>query len=121
MPSRRLEFFAGIKAELPILLGVSPFGMIYGVLALGAGLPAALALAMSSIVFAGSAQFVGAQLIGGGAPGGVLGLWLWTQPLETLATRGGVLAAGRFVGSGSRDLPTAPPRHGAATAPSSAG
>jgi branched chain amino acid efflux pump len=69
VPSRRLEFFAGIKAELPILLGVSPFGMIYGVLALGAGLPAILALAMSSVVFAGSAQFVGAQLIGGGAPG----------------------------------------------------
>jgi 4-azaleucine resistance transporter AzlC len=69
VPSRRLEFFAGIKAELPILLGVSPFGMIYGVLALSAGLPATLALAMSSIVFAGSAQFVGAQLIGGGAPG----------------------------------------------------
>jgi 4-azaleucine resistance transporter AzlC len=69
VPSRRLEFFAGIKAELPILLGVSPFGMIYGVLALSAGLPAILALAMSSVVFAGSAQFVGAQLIGGGAPG----------------------------------------------------
>ena len=69
MTSRRLEFFAGIKAELPILLGVSPFGMIYGVLALSAGLPATLTLAMSFIVFAGSAQFVGAQLIGGGAPG----------------------------------------------------
>jgi branched chain amino acid efflux pump len=69
VPSRRLEFFAGIRAELPILVGVSPFGMIYGVLALGAGLPAMLALAMSSVVFAGSAQFVGVQLIGVGAPG----------------------------------------------------
>ena len=29
------------------------------------------------------------------APGGVLGLRLWTQPLEALATRGGVLAVGR--------------------------
>jgi 4-azaleucine resistance transporter AzlC len=67
--SRRQEFIAGIKAELPILLGVSPFGMIYGVLALSVGLPATLALAMSSVVFAGSAQFVGAQLLGSGAPG----------------------------------------------------
>lgn len=72
MKTRRQEFFAGVKAELPILLGVSPFGMIYGVLALSAGLPATLAFAMSSVVFAGSAQFVGAQLIGSGAPGIVI-------------------------------------------------
>jgi branched-subunit amino acid transport protein len=26
--SRRVEFMAGVKAELPILLGVSPFGLI---------------------------------------------------------------------------------------------
>ncbi len=58
----RSEFIAGAKAELPILLGVIPFGMIYGVLALGAGLSPTAAQAMSSIVFAGSAQFVGAQL-----------------------------------------------------------
>jgi len=70
--SRRSEFVAGVQAVLPILLGVSPFGMIYGVLALSAGLPATLAFAMSSIVFAGSAQFVGAQLMGSGAPGIVI-------------------------------------------------
>lgn len=72
MDARRREFLAGVKAELPILLGVSPFGMIYGVLALSAGLPATLAFAMSWVVFAGSAQFVGAQLIGAGAPGIVI-------------------------------------------------
>jgi len=72
MGARRREFLAGVKAELPILLGVSPFGMIYGVLALSAGLPATLAFAMSSVVFAGSAQFVAAQLIGTGAPGMVI-------------------------------------------------
>lgn len=72
MDVHRREFLAGVKAELPILLGVSPFGMIYGVLALSAGLPASLAFAMSSVVFAGSAQFVAAQLIGTGAPGIVI-------------------------------------------------
>lgn len=72
MPSSRSEFLSGVKALLPILLGVIPFGMIYGVLALGAGLPAGVALAMSSIVFAGSAQFVGAQLIATGTPGVVI-------------------------------------------------
>ncbi len=72
MPSPRSEFLAGVKAELPILLGVLPFGLIYGVLASGAGLPASLAQAMSSIVFAGSAQFIAAQLIGAGTPALVL-------------------------------------------------
>ena len=72
MPSPRSEFLSGIKAELPILLGVIPFGLIYGVLALSVSLPADVALAMSSIVFAGSAQFVGTQLIGAGTPGVVI-------------------------------------------------
>ena len=69
MPSPRSEFLSGAKAELPILLGVLPFGMIYGVLALGAGLPAESAQAMSSIVFAGSSQFVATQLFRSGTPG----------------------------------------------------
>jgi 4-azaleucine resistance transporter AzlC len=72
MPGQRDELLAGIKAELPIALGVIPFGMIYGVLALAAGLPPPLAQAMSAIVFAGSAQFIGVQLIGTGTPAAVL-------------------------------------------------
>ena len=76
MPSPRSEFLAGIKAEIPITLGVLPFGLIYGVLAIAAGLPPALAIASSSIVFAGSAQFIGAQLIGASTPG--LVIWLTT-------------------------------------------
>jgi len=53
---------------LPILLGVIPFGMIYGALAVSAGLTASASLAMSSVVFAGSAQFITAQLIAQAAP-----------------------------------------------------
>ena len=63
MSSARTEFFNGAKAELPILLGVIPFGMIFGALAVASGLPAGIAMSMSSIVFAGSAQFVTTQLI----------------------------------------------------------
>ncbi len=65
-------FWAGVRAESPLLLGVFPFGLIYGALALEAGLSPAAAQAMSSIVFAGSAQFVAAQLIHGAAPGLVI-------------------------------------------------
>jgi 4-azaleucine resistance transporter AzlC len=68
----RNEFLAGIRAELPILLGVAPFGMIYGALAVAAGLPVAAAQAMSSILFAGSAQFIVTQLIATGTPPAVL-------------------------------------------------
>ncbi len=63
----RSEFLAGVQAELPICLGVLPFGLIYGVVATGAGLPPGLGLAMSSIVFAGSAQFMAVQLLREGA------------------------------------------------------
>jgi 4-azaleucine resistance transporter AzlC len=69
---RAQVFRAGIRAELPIALGVVPFGMIYGVLALSAGLSPALAQAMSAIVFAGSAQFIGTQLIATSTPAVVL-------------------------------------------------
>ena len=76
MHTPRTEFLAGIRAELPIALSVLPFGLIYGVLAVAAGLPPILAIATSSIVFAGSAQFIGAQLIGAGAP--ALVIWATT-------------------------------------------
>jgi len=72
MNEARNEFWKGVRAELPILVGVFPFGMIYGALALGAGLSTFAAQMMSSIVFAGSAQFVTAQLVHEAAPGFVI-------------------------------------------------
>jgi 4-azaleucine resistance transporter AzlC len=66
------SFWAGIRAESPLLIGVFPFGLIYGALALGAGLSPSAAQMMSSIVFAGSAQFVTAQLVHDSAPGFVI-------------------------------------------------
>lgn len=69
MPSPAFrEFWAGVRALAPLLVGVAPFGMIYGVLALANGLTPAAALAMSAILFAGSAQFLLCQLFGAGAP-----------------------------------------------------
>jgi len=71
-PSPRAELWAGIRAELPITPGVIPFGLIYGVIAVAAGLPPILAAAMSLIVFAGSSQFIGAQMMGQAAPGPII-------------------------------------------------
>ena len=69
MRSRSAEFWGGVRAQLPILLGVLPFGLLYGVLATEAGLPFEIAVAMSVIVFAGSSQLIAAELFTAGTPG----------------------------------------------------
>lgn len=66
--TRGAAFLLGLRSVAPMLLGVAPFGVLYGVVALQSGIPPLAALAMSSIVFAGSAQFLLAQLVGAGAP-----------------------------------------------------
>ena len=72
MNEQSKNFWAGVRAEFPLLIGVFPFGMIYGALALNAGLSTSASQMMSSIVFAGSAQFVTAQLVRDAAPGLVI-------------------------------------------------
>lgn len=68
MSEARKTFWDGVRAESPILIGVFPFGMIYGALAINSGLSALSSQMMSSIIFAGSAQFVTAQLVHDAAP-----------------------------------------------------
>jgi 4-azaleucine resistance transporter AzlC len=67
------ELAAGVRNELPLLLGVVPFGLVYGVLGLQAGLPAWAVIAMSSLVFGGSSQVVFAQMWGAQVPAAVIG------------------------------------------------
>lgn len=61
-PGRKEEFYGGMRTQLPLLVGVIPFGLIYGMLALAAGLPAWAVILMSSILFAGASQVVFVQL-----------------------------------------------------------
>ena len=70
--SRSRQFMQGIQSILPILLGVAPFGMIYGVIARQSGMPVPAAQSMSFIVFAGSAQFITAELFSQALPGLVI-------------------------------------------------
>lgn len=72
MNEQAKQFLAGVQAEIPLLIGVFPFGMIYGALALKAGLSTSAAQMMSSIVFAGSAQFITTQLLRDSTPGFVI-------------------------------------------------
>ena len=59
-----------------MLVGAAPFGVIFGTLAIGSGLPVWLTLGMSALVFGGSSQFVAVSLIGSGAALPVI--WLTT-------------------------------------------
>lgn len=61
--SRSRAFWNGVRDQLPILLGVVPFGMIFGALAVASGLTALEAQAFSLILFAGSAQFIAVGML----------------------------------------------------------
>lgn len=65
MSSPRAEFLAGMKATLPLV--IEPFGVIVGALAITSGVSVAGTMALSLLVYAGSAQFIGVGLIAAGA------------------------------------------------------
>jgi predicted branched-subunit amino acid permease len=67
-PQSRLEFRAGLRASLPLLVAVAPFGLVTGVAMAAAGIPAFEAMAMSVLVYAGAAMLAAAQLIAAGTP-----------------------------------------------------
>jgi 4-azaleucine resistance transporter AzlC len=65
--SSRSDFRSGFLACVPLWLGAAPFGMIYAVTAISAGLDSWQTLAMSLFVFAGASQFTAAGLFAAGA------------------------------------------------------
>ncbi len=65
--TRRSEFWAGLRATLPLVLGAIPFGIIFGAVAVTSGLSAWATVAMSAMVFAGSSQFIAVGLVASGA------------------------------------------------------
>ena len=56
------QIYAGARACLPVAISVGAYGVVWGVLARGAGLSLLEAMLMSVLVFAGSAQFVALDL-----------------------------------------------------------
>ena len=61
--SRLQHFLYGCRDSIPMIVGILPFGLIYGALASLAGLSLAQALGMSLLVYAGSAQFIAISLL----------------------------------------------------------
>ncbi len=69
---RGAAFAAGVRDELPLLVGVAPFGVSFGAYAVASGVAAPLAQAMSVIIFGGASQFVAVQAFATGAPAAVV-------------------------------------------------
>jgi len=60
------DHWQGAYDSIPVMMGVIPFGITYGVVGLAVGLTPSETLLMSLLVFAGAAQFVSATMIGMG-------------------------------------------------------
>jgi 4-azaleucine resistance transporter AzlC len=61
--SRLQQFLYGCRDSIPMIVGILPFGLIYGALASLAGLSLGQAVGMSLLVYAGSAQFIAISLL----------------------------------------------------------
>ncbi|MGD8850777.1 MAG: AzlC family ABC transporter permease, partial [Anaerolineales bacterium] len=66
--TQRRAFLEGIRDQMPLVLGVAPFGVIFGALAINVGIPALETQALSLLLFAGSAQFIAVSLVDVGTP-----------------------------------------------------
>jgi len=97
---RQQEFWSGVRDEAPILLGVVPFGLLFGALAISSHLSTLAAQAMSSIIFAGSAQFIAAQLIGAGTSGLVILMVVFVVNLRHALYSASVAPHVRHLGAG---------------------
>jgi predicted branched-subunit amino acid permease len=71
--SASAEFWRGVSDELPLQLGVVPFGLVFGVLGMASGLSPVQTILLSSILFGGASQVVFAQLWAAGVPPLVVG------------------------------------------------
>ncbi|WP_378955351.1 AzlC family ABC transporter permease [Pelosinus sp. sgz500959] len=76
------EFWIGVRDSLPLIIGVIPFGITCGIMALAAGLTSGETLLMSMFVFAGAAQFIAITMLGAGVSG--WGLIVFTTLLINL-------------------------------------
>jgi predicted branched-subunit amino acid permease len=71
----RTEFRAGLRASLPLLIAIGPFGLVTGVAMAAGGIPPLQAMAMSLLVYAGASMLAATQFIADGAfnaPNGAL-------------------------------------------------
>lgn len=59
--NRKKEYFDGVRAALPVILGFVPVGIAYAVMAHDAGFSALETVLMSLLVFAGASQMMAVE------------------------------------------------------------
>lgn len=64
--SRSAEFWAGVRATFPLLVGAAPFGLIFGAMSINSGLSLVTTAALSAFVYAGAAQFIAVGMVASG-------------------------------------------------------
>jgi predicted branched-subunit amino acid permease len=58
------EFMLGMRASVPVIVAVLPFGLLFGALAVDNGFSVFEAMLMSATVYGGASQMVGIELFG---------------------------------------------------------
>jgi len=66
------EFRQGLLDELPLQIGIIPFGLVYGILGIESGMSLVQTCLLSVILFGGASQIVFTQLITAATPAGVI-------------------------------------------------
>ena len=72
MTSALDEFKRGLLDELPLQIGIIPFGLVYGILGVESGMSILETCLLSVILFGGASQIVFAQLVASATPAGVI-------------------------------------------------
>jgi len=73
----RADLLRGAASVLPLLLGVVPFALVFGVTAAATSVPAMLSWSTSWIIFAGAAQLAVVGLLDQGAPALIVVATAW--------------------------------------------
>lgn len=63
MSTKKKEFFYGIKAVVPLLVGVIPFSLIASISAINAGFSEQQTIGMATLIFAGASQLAAIDLV----------------------------------------------------------
>ena len=66
------EFKRGVCDEMPLQVGIFPFGLVYGVLGVESGMSVLETCLLSVILFGGASQIVFTQLLASTTPAGVI-------------------------------------------------
>lgn len=95
-------FWAGLKAGAPLLIGVFPFAVIAGSVAVSKGLTTGAAFGFSIFIFAGASQLAALELIGNQAPIFIVIFTAWMVNLRFIIYSAAIAPYFRQLSSGRK-------------------